>query len=75
MSGINSDLMLMIRQLEPTSEGLPLQFYFFTAAKDWVPHEHLAAEVMEHVIASLPLFGLRIYQKPSGLDLERASLS
>ena len=75
LSGINSDLMLMIRQLEPTSEGLPLQFYFFTAAKDWVPHEHLAAEVMEHVIASLPLFGLRIYQKPSGLDLERASLS
>lgn len=70
LSGVNGDLMLMVRQLEPTSEGLPLQFYFFTMAKDWVPHEHLASDIMEHIIASLPEFGLRVFQKPSGLDLE-----
>lgn len=69
LSGINSSLMLMVRQLEPTPEGLPLQFYFFTTAKDWVPYEHLAAEVLEHLIATLPRFGLRAFQKPSGLDI------
>lgn len=72
---VNSSLMLMARQLEPTSEGLPLQFYFFTTAKDWVPYEHVAADVMEHLIALMPEFGLRMFQKPSGLDLESLKLS
>lgn len=74
LSGVNSNLMLMVRQLEPTSEGLPVQFYFFTVAKDWVPHEHLASDVMEHIIAFLPEFGLRAFQKPSGLDFFNLNL-
>ena len=69
LAGINSDLMLMVRQLEPTPEGLPIQFYFFTKEKDWIPYEHLAAEVMEHIIASLQQFGLRVFQRPSGMDI------
>lgn len=73
LADVNADLMLLVRQLEPTSEGLPLQLYFFTGAKDWVPHEHIASDVVEHVIATLPDFGLRLYQKPSGLDLARLS--
>ena len=72
LSEVNADLMLLVRQLEPTSEGLPLQLYFFTAAKDWVPHEHIASDVVEQMIAMLPELGLRLYQKPSGLDLIRA---
>lgn len=70
LSGINSGLMLMVRQLEPTSEGLPLQLYFFTEEKDWVPYERMASDVIEHVIASLPRFGLRVFQKPSGMDVQ-----
>ena len=66
---VNQNLMLLVRQLEPTSEGLPLQIYFFTNAQDWVPHEHVAADVMEHLIASMPEFGLRVFQRPSGTDL------
>ena len=62
-------LMLLVRQLDPTPEGLPLQLYFFTRPKDWPTHERIAAEVMEHVIASLPAFGLRAYQRPAGTDL------
>lgn len=73
--GINSELMLLVRQLEPTSEGLPLQLYFFTRPKDWPSHEHIAADVMEHVIASLPEFGLRAYQKPAGSDISDLSAS
>lgn len=68
---VNSNLMLLVRQLEPTSEGLPLQLYFFTRPKDWTTHEKIASEIMEHVIASLPEFGLRVYQKPSGDDISR----
>lgn len=69
LSEVNREMMLLVRQLEPTSEGLPLQFYFFTEAQDWVPHEQVASDVMEHLIASMSDFGLRVYQKPSGLDL------
>lgn len=74
LPGVNSDMMLMVRQLEPTSEGLPLQIYFFTTAKDWIPHEHMAADVMEHIIAVMPQFGLRAFQRPSGLDLIHTQL-
>lgn len=70
MESVNSDLMLMVRQLEPGSEGLPLQLYFFTHLKDWPNHERIASEVMEFVIATLPEFGLRVYQRPSGRDKE-----
>ena len=70
METVNRDLMLVVRQLEPGSEGLPLQLYFFTRPKDWPTHERIAAEVMEFVIAALPNFGLRVYQKPSGRDLQ-----
>ena len=72
---INSDLMLLVRQLEPTSEGLPLQLYFFTYTKVWAEHENIASDVFEHVIAMLPDFGLRTFQRPSGLDLERSGLA
>lgn len=69
LGSVNSELTLLVRQLEPTSEGLPLQLYFFTRPKDWPTHEQVASEVMEHMIASLPEFGLRVFQKPSGSDL------
>lgn len=67
---VNSDLRILVRQLEPTSEGLPVQIYFFTRDKEWGAHEHIAAEVIEHIIATLPQFGLRLFQKPTGLDIE-----
>ena len=73
--GTNTDLMLLVRQLEPTSEGLPLQFYFFTKAKDWISHEKTAADVIEHMVAVMPQFGLRIYQRPSGLDIRKNEVS
>ena len=71
MTGVNHDLRILVRQLEPTAEGLPLQLYFFTEDKNWVPHEHLAADIMEYIIASMPQFGLRVFQKPSGLDFHK----
>lgn len=67
---INQELMLMIRQLQPTGEGLPLEFYFFSANRAWVPYEMLQAEVFEYLLAVLPRFGLRVFQFPTGLDVK-----
>ena len=70
LAQVNTDLRILVRQLEPTSEGLPIQLYFFTREKDWVAHEHIAADVIEHIIATSPRFGLRLFQKPTGEDIK-----
>lgn len=70
LAQVNTGLRILVRQLEPTSEGLPIQLYFFTREKDWVAHEHIAADVIEHIIATLPRFGLRLFQKPTGEDIK-----
>lgn len=62
---------LMARQLEPTSEGLPLELWFYFREIEFVRYEDLAAEVMEHLIAALPAFGLRLFQLPGGNDFAR----
>ena len=65
---VNSKMMIMVRQLQPTPQGLPLELYFFSDGTDWVPYEHLQSEVFEHVFAVLPSFGLRVFQSPMGID-------
>ena len=72
---VNTEMTLMVRQLQLQPEGLPVELYFFTTNKDWIPYERLQAQVFEHLLAVIGCFGLRIYQKPSGLDLERMQQS
>ena len=65
----NSDGMLyMVRELAPTPQGIPLDLYLFTSLTSWKPYEHFQAGIMDHIVASVHRFGLRIYQAPSGLD-------
>ena len=59
---VNPDMTLMVRQMDPTPEGLPVEFYFFLNEKEWVPYENQMAEIMEHIYAVTPDFGLQIYQ-------------
>lgn len=66
---VNTEMTLMVRQLQPTPQGLPIELYFFSANKDWVPYERLQAEVFDHLLAVLPRFGLRVFQSPTGLDV------
>lgn len=66
---VNTGLTLMVRQLQPTPQGLPIELYFFSANKDWVPYERLQAEVFDHVLAILPEFGLKVFQSPTGADV------
>ena len=65
---VSKRLTIMVRQLQPTAQGLPLELYFFSDGTEWVPYEHLQAEVFEHVFAMLPTFGLRVFQSPMGID-------
>ena len=65
---VNSGMTIMVRQLQPTAQGLPLELYFFSDGTEWVPYEHLQSEILEHVFAVMPTFGLRVFQSPMGID-------
>lgn len=67
---VNHTMIAMVRQLQPNEWGLPIELYFFSADVNWVPYEHLQAEVISRIIALAPHFNLRLYQAPSGLDFK-----
>ncbi len=72
---INKDMMIMVRQLQPTAEGLPLELYCFTDTTEWIYYEQIQGELFDHVLAVLPQFGLRIFQRPTGNDLSNGIIN
>ena len=66
---VNPNMIVMVRQLQPTQWGLPIEIYCFSADVNWVPYENLQTEIISYVVAVAPLFGLRMYQAPSSMDL------
>lgn len=68
---VSKDMTLLVRQLQPTPEGLPIELYFFSADTRWANYEQLQAEVFDHIIAKLHTFDLKVFQSPSGLDIKR----
>lgn len=68
---VSKDMTLLVRQLQPTPEGLPIELYFFSADTRWANYEQLQAEVFDHIIAKLHTFNLKVFQSPSGLDIKR----
>jgi len=66
---IRHDMVFLIRQLDPTSEGLPLEVYVFVADIRWAVYEGVQADVFDHLLAIAPEFRLRVYQRPSGADV------
>lgn len=67
---VNTDLHCMVRQLQPTEHGIPLELYFFSRIKEWVPYEGVQSDVFDYVLAIVPEFGLRVFQSPSGDDVQ-----
>ena len=59
---VNNEMLIMVREYEPTPSGLPVEFYFFLKSKEWKTYEMQAAEIMEWVIAIAPEFNLKVYQ-------------
>ena len=66
---IHKEMIVMVRQLQPTAHGLPLELYFFSSNTAWVAYEHLQAEIFEYIYAILPEYGLKAFQSPAGTDL------
>ena len=66
---IHKGMTLMVRQLAPGPEGLPLEIYCFTDTTVWVDYEGIQSDIFDHLLAIVPEFGLRLYQKPAGSDL------
>lgn len=67
--GINQNMTQIVRQLQPTADGLPLELYCFTNTVAWVPYEGYQSDIFDHLLAILPEFGLRVFQHPSGADM------
>ena len=68
---VHQELIMTVRQLQPTAQGIPIELYFFSANTAWLRYEHLQAEVFDHVLAMLHKFDLKVFQSPTGLDLQK----
>ena len=66
---IRNNMYLVVRQLSPTSEGLPIEVYCFTEKVFWAEYEETQSEIFEYMYAAASYFGLEIYQQPSGSDM------
>lgn len=62
---------ILVRQLQPGENGLPIEVYAFTNVNAWLEYERIQSDIFDHLMAVAPLFGLRIFQRPSGVDFER----
>jgi len=72
---ISNKMTCMIRQLQPTEKGIPLELYFFTSTTQWIAYENIQSDVFDHVLAIIPEFNLSVFQVVSGNDLHRLNLS
>ncbi len=64
-----SGMTLLVRQLQPGAEGLPIEVYCFTKTTNWNQYEDIQADIFDHLLAIAPEFGLRLFQRPAGADL------
>lgn len=66
-SAINDDMILMTRQLQPTTQGIPLEIYAFSSDKRWQNYEYIMADIFDHVLAAVPYFNLEVFELPTAL--------
>ncbi|HDL01712.1 MAG TPA: mechanosensitive ion channel [candidate division Zixibacteria bacterium] len=68
---IHDKMTFLIRQLAPTDHGLPIEMYVFSNDQDWIRYEAIQSDIMDHLLAVIPLFDLRVYQNPTGHDFKQ----
>ena len=70
---IHSEKMtFLVRELAPSTSGLPVEIYVFTTTTDWVEYEQIQAEIFDHLLAAASFFDLRVFQQPTGSDFAQA---
>lgn len=71
---VNQNLTCMVRQLQPTEKGIPMELYFFAATTQWIPYEDIQSDVFDHIMAIVPEFGLQVFQGVAGADLRHLKI-
>ncbi|MGB0951902.1 MAG: mechanosensitive ion channel family protein [Planctomycetota bacterium] len=69
---IHKEMTFLVRQLAPSTEGVPIEIYVFSSEQRWAYYEAIIGDIFDHLLAVIPEFGLRVYQRPSGSDFEAA---
>lgn len=72
--GTNKNMILMVRQLQPTEMGMPLELYAFTNTTKWVDYEYITADIFDHLIAAMRYFDLHIFERQAGNDVQRIEM-
>lgn len=69
-SNINQNMTFIVRQLQPTEKGIPIEIYVFSRNKEWETYEDIQSDIFDHIVSIVPMFDLRIFQEPSSHSLK-----
>lgn len=67
---VRSEMTFLVRQLQPTENGIPIEIYVFSAVQEWAKYEDIQSDIFDHILAVIPHFDLRVFQNPSGADFK-----
>lgn len=70
---IHNDMTFLVRQLQPSEKGLPIEIYVFSNDQEWANYEAIQADIFDHILAIVPEFNLRVFQNPTGDDFKNLS--
>ena len=70
---VNPKMTFLIRHLQPTERGIPIEIYVFSKIQEWAEYESVQADIFDHILAAIPWFDLRVFQNPSGEDFKNLS--
>ncbi|MGC9471656.1 MAG: mechanosensitive ion channel family protein [Bacteroidales bacterium] len=71
---IHQNMTFLVRHLQPTETGLPLEIYVFSKDQEWARYEALQADIFDHILAVVPEFDLRVFQNPTGDDFRKLGM-
>jgi len=69
---IHTGVTFLVRHLQPSEKGLPIEIYVFSKVQEWAKYEEIQADIFDHIIAAIPEFELRVFQEPAGHDFIEA---
>jgi miniconductance mechanosensitive channel len=73
-SDIHDNMTFLVRQLQPTEKGIPIEIYVFTTTTEWAKFENIQADIFDHILAVIPEFDLRVFQLPNSKTFENIGL-
>lgn len=70
--GINKEMLMMVRMMQPTSDGVPMELYCFTTSTAWEDYEGVQGDIFDHLLSTMQTFDLALFQSPTGRDFQKA---